>query len=180
MVIIVVIIMVIIRNDDHWSSYGHYFKMMSMVIIWWPWQSWPLVWSSFSKWRPWSLFSWSLYARRTTMHKKRMMTMVVIFRMTTMAAIPERSWKNRRRPWNDDHKEWWPWMMTVAKKCQPDQFVDKNRKWKQKPTIRKFEQTFDHYIAFLILQCTGKGDSAPVCRNTLKDIGKHPFFHIQI
>jgi hypothetical protein len=33
MVIIVVIIMVIIRNDDHWSSYGHYFKMMSMVII---------------------------------------------------------------------------------------------------------------------------------------------------
>ena len=57
MVIIVVIIMVIIRNDDHWSSYGHYFKMMSMVIIWWPWQSWSLVWSSFSKWRPWSLFS---------------------------------------------------------------------------------------------------------------------------
>ena len=42
----------------------------------------------------------------------------------------------------------------------------KNGKWKQTPTIRKFEQTFDHYIAFLILQCTGKGDSAPVCLNT--------------
>jgi len=27
-----VIIVIIIRNDDHGSSYGHYFKMMSMVI----------------------------------------------------------------------------------------------------------------------------------------------------
>jgi hypothetical protein len=30
------------------------------------------------------------------------------------------------------------------------------------------------------LQCTGKGDSAPVCLNTWKDIGKHPSSHIQI
>jgi hypothetical protein len=28
-----VIIVIIIRNDDHGSSYGHYIKMMSMVII---------------------------------------------------------------------------------------------------------------------------------------------------
>ena len=142
-----VTIVVIIRNDDHRSSFGHNFKIMSMVIIWWPWRSWLLVWPSFSEWRAWSLFSQSLYATRTALHKNRMMTMVVIFWMTTMAAIPEQSWKNRRRPWNDDHKERWPWMMTVAKKCQPDQFVDKNRKWKQKPTIRKFEQTFDHWFS---------------------------------
>ena len=123
-----------------------------MVIIWWPWRSWLLVWPSFSEWRAWSLFSQSLYATRTALHKNRMMTMVVIFWMTTMAAIPEQSWKNRRRPWNDDHKERWPWMMTVAKKCQPDQFVDKNRKWKQKPTIRKFEQTFDHWFPHFAVQ----------------------------
>jgi hypothetical protein len=58
-------------------------------------------------------------------------------------------------------------MMTMAKKyASLINLRSKNRKWKQKPTIRKFEQTFDHYIAFLILQCTGKGGSAPVCLNT--------------
>ena len=94
--------------------HGHHSKWWPLVIIWSLFQN--DVHGHHLMTMTVMAFGMVIIFQMTTMHKNRMMTMVVIFRMTTMAAIPERSWKERRRPWNDDHKEWWPWMMTMAKK----------------------------------------------------------------
>ena len=116
MVIIMVVIMTTMKNDDQWTSYGHHFAMTTMVIIWWPWTSSKNCMSSCLEWWPWSSYGHqfhlcfsSVFAGLTTTSILQMMTMVIIHWMMTMVIRARRPWKNRRRPWNDDHGEWRPW-----------------------------------------------------------------------